>query len=195
MSQIRSILNLTRKVFNSPENALWSIERKYNIVGKPKLNCIYGSNGLKGVSPVGEFTALHGACYRKDTETAKFLISIGVDLNEVNSGGWTALMMAGNSKCFKILLEAGADPNICLSDGTGPLFIACDAGNIGDVEMLLTPQESSEMMCVDVNKTNNHGESPLNTVFKYSTSKYFNEEEKENYLKISEILVKAGAVF
>lgn len=71
----------------------------------------------------GEFvTPLLDAIDRKDTATARMLISSGADVNDCGNTEWTPLMLAvtkGDINTVKALIEAGADVNYKNSyDGT-----------------------------------------------------------------------------
>ncbi|EWC43892.1 hypothetical protein DRE_01244 [Drechslerella stenobrocha 248] len=61
-----------------------------------------------------------------------------VTLGQAHKSGWTELHCAyGSAEITKILLAAGADPNIKNIYGTNPLFIAAEAGTKEVVELLL----------------------------------------------------------
>jgi hypothetical protein len=79
--------------------------------------------------------ALIPACERGHVETVRLLLSRSkIDVNHVNNLGWTALLEAvilsdggpHHIEIVKLLLAAGADPNIADSDGVTPLQHARD---------------------------------------------------------------------
>lgn len=79
--------------------------------------------------------ALIPACERGHLETVRLLLSRSeIDVNHVNNLGWTALLEAvilsdggpRHIEIVKLLLVAGADPNIADRDGVTPLRHARD---------------------------------------------------------------------
>ncbi len=79
--------------------------------------------------------ALIPACERGHVETVRLLLErSGIDVNHVNNLGWTALLEAvilsdggpRHIEIVKLLLAAGADPNIADRDGVTPLQHARD---------------------------------------------------------------------
>ena len=79
--------------------------------------------------------ALIPACERGHVETVRLLLSRSeIDVNHVNNLGWTALLEAvllsdggpRHVEIVKLLLAAGADPNIADRDGVTPLKHARD---------------------------------------------------------------------
>ena len=79
--------------------------------------------------------ALIPACERGHVETVRLLLSRSkIDVNHVNNLGWTALLEAvilsdggpRHIEIVKLLLAAGADPNIADNDGVTPLRHARD---------------------------------------------------------------------
>jgi uncharacterized protein len=73
--------------------------------------------------------ALIPACERAHVETVKLLLTTKIDVNHVNDLGWTCLLeivILGNGgprhvEVAKLVLAAGADPNIADKDGVSPL--------------------------------------------------------------------------
>jgi uncharacterized protein len=79
--------------------------------------------------------ALIPACERGHVETVRLLVSRSkIDVDHVNNLGWTALLEAvilsdggpRHIEIVKLLLDAGADPNIADNDGATPLQHARD---------------------------------------------------------------------
>jgi ankyrin repeat protein len=74
-------------------------------------------------------SALIPACHYEHLETVKFLLTTRIDINLVNNLGWTCLleiMILTNggpvaTEITRLVLEAGADPNIRDKDGVSPL--------------------------------------------------------------------------
>ncbi|PZP50348.1 MAG: hypothetical protein DI598_05765 [Pseudopedobacter saltans] len=74
---------------------------------------------------------IHQAALESDYESALKLINLKVDLNKLDSDGHTALHWAvfrGDVNFVKILLEAGANPNVISADGVTPKWRAKDFG-------------------------------------------------------------------
>ena len=73
--------------------------------------------------------ALIPACERAHVETVKLLLTTNIDVNHVNNLGWTCLLeivILGDGgprhvEVAKMVLAAGADPNIADKDGISPL--------------------------------------------------------------------------
>jgi ankyrin repeat protein len=73
--------------------------------------------------------ALIPACERAHVETVKLLLTTGIDVNHVNDLGWTCLLeivILGDGgprhvEAAKLVLAAGADPNLADRDGVSPL--------------------------------------------------------------------------
>jgi ankyrin repeat protein len=73
--------------------------------------------------------ALIPACERGHVETVKLLLTTKIDVNHVNNLGWTCLLeivILGDGgprhvEITKLVLAAGANPNIADKDGVSPL--------------------------------------------------------------------------
>lgn len=80
--------------------------------------------------------ALIPACERAHVETARLLLTSGIDVNHVNNLGWTCLLeivILGNGgprhqQVAKLVLDAGANPNLADKDGVSPLAHARKRG-------------------------------------------------------------------
>ena len=80
--------------------------------------------------------ALIPACERAHVETAKLLLTSGIDVNHVNNLGWTCLLeivILGDGgrrhqEVAKLVLDAGANPNLADRDGISPLAHARQKG-------------------------------------------------------------------
>ncbi|WP_332680800.1 ankyrin repeat domain-containing protein [Bosea sp. (in: a-proteobacteria)] len=80
--------------------------------------------------------ALIPACERAHVETVKLLLTSGIDLDHVNHLGWTCLLeivILGDGgprhqEVAKLVLDAGANPNLADKDGVTPLAHARKRG-------------------------------------------------------------------
>lgn len=85
-------------------------------------------------------TDLMNAALENDSETIKILIEDGVDLEEVDIEGSTALQWAvsyGQYNAAQVLLEAGANPNAIDDYDNSPLMLATLSENVDMVNLLL----------------------------------------------------------
>lgn len=88
--------------------------------------------------------ALIPACERAHVETVQLLLTTRIDVNHVNNLGWTCLLeivILGDGgprhvEVTKLVLAAGADPNIADKDGVSPLMHARRKGQ-GEVARLI----------------------------------------------------------
>ncbi|HEV7257643.1 MAG TPA: ankyrin repeat domain-containing protein [Bosea sp. (in: a-proteobacteria)] len=80
--------------------------------------------------------ALIPACERAHVETVRLLLPSGIDLDHVNDLGWTCLLeivILGDGgprhqEVAKLVLDAGANPNLADKDGVSPLAHARHKG-------------------------------------------------------------------
>lgn len=80
--------------------------------------------------------ALIPACERAHVETVRLLLTSGIDLDHVNDLGWTCLLeivILGNGgprhqEVAKLVLDAGANPNLADKEGVTPLGHARSRG-------------------------------------------------------------------
>ncbi|AOO84299.1 ankyrin repeat domain-containing protein [Bosea vaviloviae] len=80
--------------------------------------------------------ALIPACERGHVEAVKLLLTSGIDLDHVNDLGWTCLLeivILGDGgprhqQVAKLVLDAGANPNLADKDGVSPLAHARQRG-------------------------------------------------------------------
>ncbi|HCA08148.1 ankyrin repeat domain-containing protein [Chryseobacterium sp.] len=85
------------------------------------------------------FSPLILACYRGNTEVAKFLMDNVKDVNYKSQEGTAlaGLSVKYNKELTTYLLSKNADPNIADSTGATPLFWAVKFGNKELIELLL----------------------------------------------------------
>jgi len=88
------------------------------------------------------FTPLGLACYFGHEELARFLVLKGADVNLASKNGFHVFpihsaVAINNFNMTKMLLDAGAYPNVCQKAGLAPLHTAAQLGNIELIILLL----------------------------------------------------------
>ncbi|KLT65531.1 ankyrin repeat domain-containing protein [Pedobacter sp. BMA] len=88
------------------------------------------------------FTPLGLACYFGHEDLARFLVLKGADVNLASKNGFNVFpihsaVAANNINITKMLLDAGAYPNVCQKAGLAPLHSAAQLGNIELIILLL----------------------------------------------------------
>jgi ankyrin repeat protein len=91
---------------------------------------------------VDGFTPLGLACYFGHEEIARFLVLKGAEVNVASNNGFNVFpihsaVAANNFGITKMLLDAGAYPNVCQKSGVAPLHSAAQLGNIELIILLL----------------------------------------------------------
>ncbi len=89
-------------------------------------------------------SALIPACERAHVEAVKVLLTSGIDVNHVNNLGWTCLLeivILGNGgprhmETTRLVLAAGANPNLADRDGVSPLTHARRKGQHEIAELI-----------------------------------------------------------
>jgi ankyrin repeat protein len=152
---------------------------------------------------------LHQLSYAGKLKEIKGLLNLGVDVNEQDDKGCTALYIAaelGNSKLINLLCAHDADANIHNQYGELPLSIAIRSGNTKSIEILLSCTKN-------VSKQDRYGNTALhfavsagNLSFVKSLLErsalinYVNEQgntalsiaQQNNYNEIAKLLAKHG---
>jgi uncharacterized protein len=114
--------------------AFGDIDRLTELLGaEPSLVTSYSGDG---------FTALHFAAFFGRFEAAALLIERGAEVDAFGRGWMTGTAMHSavsrlQSDVVRILLEAGANPNVRQSAGWTPLHAAAMNGDVMSVELLL----------------------------------------------------------
>ena len=88
------------------------------------------------------FTPLGLACYFGHEDLARFLVLKGADVNLASKNGFNVFpvhsaVAANNLGITKMLLDAGAYPNVCQKAGLAPLHTAAQLGHIELIILLL----------------------------------------------------------
>ena len=108
--------------------------------------------------------ALIPACERAHVDTVAFLVTTPIDVNHVNNLGWTCLLeivILGNGgqrhvEVTKLVLAAGANPNIADRDGVSPLRHARQR-NQRDVAALIRQVREQKIRALFLENMSNPG--------------------------------------
>ncbi|MFL9845022.1 ankyrin repeat domain-containing protein [Flavobacterium rhizosphaerae] len=156
MKKILFILLLVSSICNAQQNTVKDVfdVARYGTVEDIKVLVKQNKDTINAVNAMG-FTPLILACYRGNTEVAKYLAKNIKDVN-YNSSSGTALAAAavkGDTEMAKILLEYKADPNIADAGGITPLVYATQFQNKELVALLLSYK-------ADKYRADNDGKTP-----------------------------------
>jgi ankyrin repeat protein len=92
-------------------------------------------------------TALHYAIGGDNPEVVKFLVDLGANTGQIQSGEWSALQKCyAKVDCMKVLLEAGADLNWAEPDGTA-LYLATYYNALDVAKLVLSYRPDLEVRC------------------------------------------------
>lgn len=92
-------------------------------------------------------TALHYAINGEQPELVKFLVDLGANTGQTQSGEWSALQRCyTTADCMKVLLEAGADLNWAEPDGTA-LYLAAYYNSLDVAKLILSYRPDLEVKC------------------------------------------------
>lgn len=119
-------------------------------------------------------TQLHYACLNHKYELVKELIQKGININKQDADGQTALYLAKNSEIIRILLAAGANPNLQEKY----------AGYTALTDTLIWPCKKKFIQLVNVTDPN------IKTIFGYTALML---ASRNNDLEAIELLINAGA--
>jgi ankyrin repeat protein len=131
--------------------AFGDVDRLTALLGdEPSLVNAYSGDG---------FTALHFAAFFGRYEAAALLIERGAEVDAFGRGWMTGTAMHSavsrlQSDVVRILLEAGANPNVRQSAGWTPLHAAAMNGDLTSIELLLASG-------ADATATNEEGRSVI----------------------------------
>jgi len=119
-------------------------------------------------------TQLHSACLNHKFELVKELINKGININKQDADGQTALYLAKNKEIIKILLAAGANPNLQEKY----------AGYTSLMDTLIWPDKNKFALLVNITDTN------IKTIFGYTALML---ASRNNDLEAIGLLIRAGA--
>jgi ankyrin repeat protein len=106
----------------------WKIQSSFRETKLPKLSA------ASSVTPFsrGGFTAFLFTAREGDIDTAKVMLDAGLDINQTDVDGTSALVVAIMNKHYtfaKFLLDRGADPNVTDTSGRAALYAVVDIRN------------------------------------------------------------------
>lgn len=116
---------------------IFDIARSGSVEEVKALMAIH-SDTINTINSMG-FTPLILACYKGNTDVAKFLIGkvTSIDHNSANGTALAATIVKGNVLLAKILLENNANPNKADANGVTPLIYAIQFKNKELIQLLL----------------------------------------------------------
>lgn len=106
------------------------------------IKCLVDARCDCNVCPNVNLSPLHLAINKEDPALVHLLVKGGANVNAVYTDGQTPLSLVVSSDtisihCVKLLLDAGACPDVCNLDGSTPLHIATERGDIQSTLHLL----------------------------------------------------------
>jgi len=137
----------------------WKVRSFDRPTKMPKLSA------ASSVSPIarGGFTAFLFSAREGDVESAKAMLDGGVDINQTDVDGATALVVSIMNKKYtfaKFLLDRGANPNLADDKGRAALYAAVDIRN-EDYSALPNRKEEDPMPSLEIVKALlAHGANP-----------------------------------
>lgn len=142
------------------------------------VNFLLASGANIEAEDLWQHRPLHNAAMRGNENFVKLLLEAGADVEGGSTeSGRTPLYFARSAKCVRLLLAAGADPNLRDKDGNTMLHAAVMNGCDSCVEPLLAAG-------IDINSQNSNGETPLHKAVNI---------ESNGCLKCITTLLEAGA--
>ena len=137
--------------------ALMHAARADNVAGVRALLRAGAHHGTRPGTPVDR-TPLMVAAQSNALEATRALLNVGVDKDEVDEEGWTALIYAaaeGHAKVVEALLKAGANVNVAEEDDWTALAHAAHCGNADVVAVLLATEG------IEIDYEDDIGRTPL----------------------------------
>jgi ankyrin repeat protein len=119
-------------------------------------------------------TQLHSACLNHKFELVNELIKKGININKQDADGQTALYLAKNKEIIKILLAAGANPDLQERY----------AGYTALMDTLIWPDKNKFALLVNITDTN------IKTIFGYTSLML---AARNNDLEAIGMLIRAGS--
>src|SRR5690242_695645 len=106
---------------------------------RPAVRALLAKKADVNVTQVDGTTALHWAVRANDVEMTEMLLSAGAKASAANQSGATPMLLAamnGSAAMLERLIQAGADPNVPVSEtGDTALMIAARTGNVDAVKV------------------------------------------------------------
>jgi ankyrin repeat protein len=122
---------------------------------------IMGDNpGIREVKTISKLTPFHMAVINQEYELVESMIARKSHIDVLDETNCTPLFHAClicDTQMLKLLLEAGASPNIPNSIGETPFWITCFKGTVEQVNLFFNPRYIKP----DINSQNTQGHTPL----------------------------------
>ena len=130
------------------------VQRGADVNGRSVKQNYRSRRAGQSILALGDWTPLMYAARENALEAGRALVAARADLNLVDPDGATALVIAiinANYDFAKLLLEAGADPNIVdTAAAMGPLYAAADMHRLAVGHGRPNPHPSGELDAVDI---------------------------------------------
>jgi len=130
------------------------IRRGADVNGRSAKQTLKSRRNGQSILPLGSWTPVMYAARENALDAGRALVAAHADLDLVDPDGATALVIAiinANYDFAKLLLEAGANPNIVDTDANmGPLYAAMDMHRLAIGHGRPNPKPSGELDAVDI---------------------------------------------
>ena len=130
------------------------VRRGADVNGRSARSTLKNRRGGQSILPLGFWTPMMYAARENALDAGRALIAAKADLDLADPDGATALVIAiinANYDFAKLLLDAGADPNIVdTAAGMGPLYAAIDMHRLAVGHGRPNPHPSGALDAVDI---------------------------------------------
>jgi ankyrin repeat protein len=139
---------------NHAEAVTLLVQRGADVNGRSAKQAFRSRRNGQSILPLGSWTPMMYAARENALDAGHALIGMHADLNLTDPDGATALVVAiinGNYDFAKLLLDAGANPNIVDTDANmGPLYAAVDMHTLAVGHGRPNPRPSGVLDAIDI---------------------------------------------